>query len=106
MRDRRRTLERTIEKHLVEEVERRGWQHRKLDRKKGDPDRLVLADEGYAVFFELKRPVGGRVDDAQVIRHEELRALGFRVCLCANEEDVDYALRAIDSFVGLRKLGV
>lgn len=100
-----KTLERSVENHLIEEVERLQWQHRKMNRNTGDPDQLVLAGEGLAVFFELKRPVGGKLSPAQVIRHEELRALGYRVLVCETTERVDAALRTIQAFVRLRRLG-
>jgi len=48
--------------------------------KRGDPDRLLLLPESRSGFVEFKRP-GEQVSDAQTRRHQELRAMGFSVCV-------------------------
>ena len=44
----------------------------------GFPDRIVLLPEGKIAFMEMKVP-GKKPRPLQVHRHEQLRALGFRV---------------------------
>lgn len=62
---------------------------------RGIPDRLVLLPGGIAVFFELKRPVGGSFEPLQERWHTKLRQLGFRVYVCNTKASVDAALREL-----------
>lgn len=61
----------------------------------GIPDRLVLLPGGIAVFFELKRPVGGKYEPLQLRWHSKLRQLGFKVFVCNTKASVDAALEGI-----------
>lgn len=72
--------ESSIERKLVTEAKKRGGFAAKfvspgLD---GVPDRLVLFPGGRVAFVELKAP-GKKMRPLQVMRAEQLRALGFRV---------------------------
>lgn len=72
--------ESTVERKLVTEAKKRGGFALKfvspgLD---GVPDRLVLFPGGRVAFVELKAP-GKKMRPLQVMRAEQLRALGFRV---------------------------
>lgn len=61
----------------------------------GIPDRLVLLPGGIVVFFELKRPVGGRFEPLQQRWHSKLRQLGFHVFVCNTKASVDTALTTV-----------
>ncbi len=61
----------------------------------GIPDRLVLLPGGIVVFFELKRPVGGRYEPLQLRWHSKLRQLGFEVFVCNTKASVDAALEGL-----------
>ena len=52
--------------------------------KPGVPDiMLPVPISGYhGLFIELKKPIKGKVSEAQEPWHEVLRALGYRVCVC------------------------
>lgn len=58
----------------------------------GWPDRMVLLPGGVVLFFELKRPKGGRLEPLQPWWHAQLRKLGFEVHLCNTKAAVDSAL--------------
>ena len=79
--------EKTLERSLVEEVRRRGGICLKLQGNMyaGMPDRLILLPGGRAVFVELKSE-GIKPRKLQLVRHEELRALGFRVFVIDTQE--------------------
>ena len=53
----------------------------------GVPDRLVLLPGGKAIFVELKAP-GKKPRPLQRLRHEQLRALGFRVVVVDSVEGI------------------
>lgn len=78
--------EKTLERSLVEEVRRRGGICLKLQGNMyaGMPDRLVLLPKRIA-FVELKSE-GIKPRKLQLIRHEELRALGFKVFVIDTHE--------------------
>jgi len=73
-------LEKTIEGKLVREAKKRGCMPVKLLSASfnGLPDRMILAPGERIAFVELKRP-GEKPRPLQVHRHEEIRALGFKV---------------------------
>lgn len=75
-----RVREKDVERHLVEEVRRRGGIAPKLVSPgyDGMPDRLVLMDGGRMAFVELKAP-GKLPRDLQLKRMDELMRLGFMV---------------------------
>lgn len=54
----------------------------------GMPDRIVLLPGGLVRFVELKRP-GAVPTDLQLVRHAELRELGFEVTVIDSPEAVD-----------------
>ena len=56
---------------------------------RGYPDRLVKLPNVSAFVVELKRPKGGRLAALQVVRHKEMRDVGWRVYVCKNREEID-----------------
>ena len=72
--------EQRIERQLVQQVSKLGGLALKFvsPGMAGVPDRLLLFPGGKAVFVETKAP-GKEPRPLQVHRHEQLRALGFRV---------------------------
>ena len=56
---------------------------------RGYPDRLVKLPNVSAFVVELKRPKGGRLAALQVVRHKEMRDVGWRVYVCKNREESD-----------------
>ena len=72
--------EQRIEHQLVRQVSKLGGLALKFvsPGMAGVPDRLLLFPGGKAVFVETKAP-GKKPRPLQVHRHEQLRALGFRV---------------------------
>ena len=72
--------EKSIEQELVKEVKKRGgicpkWVSPGFD---GVPDRIVLLPGGHFGFVEVKAP-GEKPRKLQVHRHNQLRALGYKV---------------------------
>lgn len=61
---------------------------------RGYPDRIVKLPGVDAFLVELKRPKGGKVAELQKVRHEELRAVGWRVYLCKDRGEVDVVIAA------------
>ena len=72
--------EQRIERQLVRQVSKLGGLALKFvsPGMAGVPDRLLLFPGGKAVFVETKAP-GKKPRPLQLHRHEQLRALGFRV---------------------------
>ena len=72
--------ENSIEKRLVTEVERVGGWCLKLPaiHNAGLPDRLCLFPGGEVVFVELKA-FGKKPRKIQILMHQKLKAMGFRV---------------------------
>jgi len=87
--------ERQVEQYLRRQVEALGGRCVKFDpgTARGWPDRIVLLPRGHLIWAELKRPVGGRLSDAQRVAHEELRRLGQYVVVLSSREAVDAFLR-------------
>ena len=75
-----------VERKFREGVEALGCQTRKLIGCRNDPDRLVLAPGGWALFLELKRP-GEVPREGQLKRLQELRDLGFPAGWTDNADD-------------------
>ena len=88
----RKQTEDAVEKHLRIRVKRLFGVCIKIQLLTGWPDRLVLLPEGRILFFELKRPKGGKFEPKQPRVHKMLRYLGFRVYVCKTKEEVDVAL--------------
>ena len=71
--------ESSIEKKLVNEVKLRGGMCEKwISGTVGWPDRIVLLPDGKIGFVEVKAP-GEKPRKLQVHRHDQLRALGYKV---------------------------
>lgn len=60
----------------------------------GVPDRIVCLPNGKVVFVELKAP-GKKARPQQLVKHEELKRLGFRVEVLDSKEAVDLFIRAM-----------
>ena len=73
-------LERDIERHLVEMCRAQGWLCWKFTSPgtAGVPDRIILADNGYHCFVELKTPQG-KLSRLQIEIHKRLRDRGHEV---------------------------
>lgn len=84
------SLEKDIEKKLVDVVRRRGGLCLKwiCPGWAGVPDRIVLLPHGRIVFVELKRPKGGVVSARQKWWADKLRALGFDHYYIYDADDV------------------
>lgn len=90
-RDKRQT-EDAVEKYLRKRVKQELGVCLKIRLLTGWPDRLVLMPGGRVLWFELKRPKGGRFEPKQPRIHALLRGLGFRVYVCRTKDEVDVAL--------------
>ena len=79
--------ENTLAHSLVEKIRQRGGICLKLQGNMyaGMPDRLILLPEGRVIFVELKSE-GIKPRKLQLVRHEELRALGFKVFVIDTQE--------------------
>ena len=86
-----------VEGHLRRSVESRGGQCVKFlpDYKRGWPDRILLLPGGGMVWVETKRPVGGKPSAAQLMAHQSLRKLGFRVEVVWSLEEVDRLVESL-----------
>ena len=90
--------EKEIEQKLVKAVRAAGGMCPKLvsPGTNGMPDRLVLMPDGHIAFVEVKAP--GKVPrPLQVVRHRQLRALGFRVYVIDSVEQIGVILDEIRS---------
>lgn len=96
---RKTDTEDTVEKHLRLRVKALRGQCIKLPAflYPGIPDRLVLLPGPVVDFFELKRPVGGKLEKLQPMWHRRLRQLGFKMFLCNTKASVDAALEELCS---------
>lgn len=88
--------EKAIERKLVEECRKHGLLCIKFSSSIdiGFPDRLVLADGGRASWVEIKS-AGKKPRKAQLIRHEQLRALGFRVYVIDHASQIEPLLEEL-----------
>ena len=84
------SLEKDIEKKLVDLVRRRGGLCLKwiCPGWAGVPDRIILLPGAHIVFAELKRPKGGVVSARQKWWASKLRALGFDHYYIHDADDV------------------
>lgn len=90
--------ESTIEKKLVQEVKARGgvcpkWVSPGLD---GVPDRMILLPGGRMAFVEVKAP-GKKPRPLQMVRHKNLRRLGYKVYVI---DDVEQIASMLDEIGG------
>ena len=90
--------EKTIEKRLVAQAIMRGGMAVKLvcPSVDGMPDRLVLLPEGRVAFVELKAP-GKLPRPLQIKRKKQLEALGFKVYVIDNIEQIGGVLDEIQA---------
>ena len=80
--------EREIEKHLIDEVKRRGGLCEKwISGTAGWPDRLVLLPDGVCAFVEVKAP-NKKPRPLQRARHKMLKRLGFKVCVLDDADQI------------------
>ena len=84
-------LESQVEEYLKSTVAELGGMTYKLSVPgvRGYPDRLVKLPNVSAFVVELKRPKGGRLSALQVVRHKEMRDVGWRVYVAKNREEID-----------------
>ena len=90
-------LEVTVEKHLRDEVKKRGGMCPKFTDtgRRGAPDRLVLLPGHPTYFVELKRPRIGHLAVHQKRYHADIRAAGQSVIVLDSIEAVDAFLKAL-----------
>lgn len=88
-------LENVVEQYLSDTVAVLGGMAYKfvVPGVRGYPDRIVKLPGVDAFLVELKKPKGGVVARLQKVRHSELRAIGWRVWICKDREEID---RVID----------
>jgi len=87
-------LEISVEQYLNDTVAILGGETYKfvVPGRRGYPDRIVKLPGVSAFLVELKKPKGGVVARLQKVRHEELRAIGWRVYLCKDREEIDHVI--------------
>ena len=90
--------EKVIEQRLVKAVKGLGGISPKFVSPglSGMPDRIVLLPDGKVGFVEVKAP-GKKPRAMQIVRHKQLRALGFKVYVLDGEEQIE---RIIDEIRG------
>lgn len=81
--------EKTIEKHLKQEVEKQGGLCLKFisASMRGLPDRIVLFPSGRISFVELKS-TGQKPRPEQIRVHKKLRTLGAKVYVIDSKESI------------------
>jgi hypothetical protein len=89
-------MERTLERRLKREVEKRKAKAWKFVSPgvSGVPDRIILLSGGRAVFIEMK-DTGEDLEPLQKKRAQELRALGFEVYDIDSNEKIDDFIRRV-----------
>lgn len=88
--------EKQLEQRLVRSVKNMGgicpkWVSPGWD---GAPDRMALLAGGRIAFIEVKRP-GEKPRRLQLLRHEQLRALGFKVYVLDDEKQIPGIIREV-----------
>lgn len=86
--------EKTIEQALVTAVKDKGGLAPKFVSPglAGVPDRLVLLPKGKAAFVEVKRK-GEKPRPLQAYRHKQLKALGFKVYVLDDINEIETILK-------------
>lgn len=86
--------EKVMERKLVKWIKDAGGKCIKLSSQfdRGLPDRMILLPGGHLFYCELKS-TGKKPTQFQTIVHKELKALGFRVYVVDNSEDLSAMLR-------------
>ena len=90
--------EKTIEQKLAQSVKATGGLALKFvsPGMAGVPDRLLLFPGGHIAFVELKAP-GKKPRPLQLHRHDQLRALGFKVYVLDNAEKIGEIINELTS---------
>jgi hypothetical protein len=90
--------ERTLEKRLKTETEKRGALCLKFESPgtAGVPDRIILLPGGQSVFVEMKSPTG-KLSEIQKYRITQFAKLGHTVYVISSNEGID----ALVNFLGL-----
>lgn len=90
--------EKEIEQYLREKVVKAGGMALKFESPgmAGMPDRLILYPSGKVFFVELKAP-GKKPRPLQLVRHEELKKIGFPVMVIDSKEKVEVFIDEICS---------
>lgn len=88
--------EKSVEKKLIALMARKNGVAIKQTGLKSIPDRLCLWPAGNVWFVELKKP-GKKPDKLQLIMHESLRKLGFKVSVIWNDEQLKQFEREIST---------
>jgi len=90
--------EQEIEQQLVRAVKKMGGRAVKFMSPgfDGMPDRLVLLPGGKCGFVEVKAP-GKKPRALQLVRHEMLKALGFKVYVLDSKEQIGESINDIHS---------
>ena len=91
-------LEKNIELKLVMEVKKKNGLALKLvcPGFYGMPDRIVLLQGGKTGFVEVKAP-GKKPRELQIVRHRQLRKLGFKVFVLDDKNQIGEILNAIQT---------
>lgn len=94
----RKVEEKVIEKKLIKAVKSRGGLALKFVSPgfDGVPDRLILLALGKLAFVEVKAP-NKKPRKLQILRHNQIRALGFKVYVLDNENDIGGIIDEIQS---------
>jgi len=89
--------EKSIESQLIKEVKLRGGLCEKWNSgTSGWPDRIVILPDGKVGMVEVKAP-GKTPRPLQVKRHRQLRALGIKVFVLDNPEQIGGILDGIQA---------
>lgn len=86
--------EASVERHLIKRVKALRGLAVKVMFLTGWPDRMVLLPGGRVMWFELKRPKGGRFQPLQQYWLKTLHKLGFIAVVCKTKQEVDEVLDA------------
>lgn len=87
-----------INEHIIENkycdyVEQNNCASFKFELRRSDPDQMTMLGNGYHFFIEFKRK-GEQPGTLQIIRHQELRELGYAVYCTSSLKD---AIKIFDS---------
>lgn len=89
--------EKYLERELIKAVQARAGKALKYNNPLaiGYPDRLVVLPGAKVAWVEMKS-TGKKPDKIQLIRHQELRALGFKVYVIDSMQGIQDFLNEID----------
>ena len=94
--------EEKVEKKFVEECKKIGVKAFKFELKeiKGAPDRIIFLPAGMILFFEFKRPGGGKLSEHQEVFIQNLKSYGHQVYVV---DSVEQPLEIVKSFLDAAK---